>query len=322
MESLFGYEVQSEFARVAGIRSQAFVEKDPWARAVRQVLRSYWPRISLLAWKPHTERPGGSGISFMRSVLITGTSSGIGLATAVVLASRGWRVFATMRNLKKRGPLDQALCTVDVQDKVYVEELDVTSQTSIQAATDSILARTENRLDAVVHNAGVAAAGTLEDVPESELRRVTETNFFGVLALTRALLPTFRAQRRGRIVIVSSEAAFYGQPTNAIYCASKWAIEGWAEATVYELEPFGIDVVLVEPGPYCTAIWESTPPIPASGQSLSELGAAGVWCCRCTRRHNEPRSKGSRSCHCPRARSPPAAIPLSGRPLRAPQPLF
>ena len=70
----------------------------------------------------------------------------------------------------------------------------------------------------------------MEDVPESELRRVMETNFFGVLGLTRALLPTFRAQRRGRIVIVSSEAAFMGQPTNSIYCASKWAVEGCAEA--------------------------------------------------------------------------------------------
>jgi NAD(P)-dependent dehydrogenase (short-subunit alcohol dehydrogenase family) len=195
----------------------------------------------------------------MRSVLITGTSSGIGLATAVVLASRGWHVFATMRNLNKKGPLERALATAGAQDNVEIEKLDVASQTSIQAAVDSILARTDNRLDAVVHNAGVAAAGALEDVPESELRRVMETNFFGVLALTRALLPTFRAQGHGRIVIVSSEAAFYGQPTNAIYCASKWAVEGWAEAMAYELEPFGIDVVLVEPGPYRTEIWESTP---------------------------------------------------------------
>jgi NAD(P)-dependent dehydrogenase (short-subunit alcohol dehydrogenase family) len=201
----------------------------------------------------------------MPSVLITGTSSGIGLATAVVLASRGWRVFATMRSLKKRVLLDQALCTADVQDKVHVEELNVTSKASIQAATNSILSRNENRLDAVVHNAGVAAAGALEDIPESELRRVMETNFFGVLALTCALLPTFRAQSRGRIVIVSSEAAFYGQPTNAIYCASKWALEGWAEATAYELEPFGIEIALVEPGPYRTAIWESSPRFQSSG---------------------------------------------------------
>ena len=193
----------------------------------------------------------------MRSVLITGTSTGIG--QAVVLASRGWRVFATMRNLDKRSLLERALKGAGVQNGVEIEELDVTSAASIQSAVASILSRTGNRLDAVVHNAGVASAGALEEVPESELRRVMETNFFGVLGLTRALLPNFRAQGRGRIVIVSSEAAFIGQPTNSIYCASKWALEGWAEAIAYELEPFGIEIVLIEPGPYRTEIWETTP---------------------------------------------------------------
>jgi NAD(P)-dependent dehydrogenase (short-subunit alcohol dehydrogenase family) len=183
----------------------------------------------------------------MRSVLITGTSTGIGQATAVTLAARGWRVFATMRNLEKRGLLEQALKEAGVQNDVEIEQLDVTDTTSIRSAVASTLSQTGNKLDAVVHNAGVAAVGALEDVPESELRRVMETNFFGVLELTRALLPTFRAQRRGRIVIVSSEAAFMGQPTNSIYCASKWAVEGWAEAVAYELEPFGIDIILVEP---------------------------------------------------------------------------
>ena len=196
-----------------------------------------------------------------RSVLITGTSTGIGLMTAALLTSRGWRVFATMRNLEKRGLLEQTLEKTGLQGRVEIEQLDVTSGASIAGAVKSILARTGNKLDAVVHNAGVAAAGALEDVPESELRRVMETNFFGVLGLTRALLPTFRAQGSGRIVIVSSEAAFMGQPANAIYCASKWAIEGWAEATAYELEPLGIEIVLIEPGPYRTEIWSSTPRI-------------------------------------------------------------
>ena len=193
----------------------------------------------------------------MQSVLITGTSTGIGQATAVVLASRGWRVFATMRNLQKTGLLEQALKKAGLQSSVELEQLDVTSEASIQAAVESILARTGNKLDAVVHNAGVAAAGAFEDVPEPELRRVMETNFFGVLGLTRALLPTFRAQGNGRIVLVSSEAAFMGQPTNSIYCASKWAIEGWAEAIAYELEPFEIEVILIEPGPYRTEIWKT-----------------------------------------------------------------
>ena len=197
----------------------------------------------------------------MRSVLITGTSTGIGQVTAVTLAVRGWRVFATMRNLEKSGPLGQALKQAGVQDGVEIERLDVSAAASISSAVASTLSQTGNTLDAVVHNAGVAAAGALEDLPETELRRVMETNFFGVLQLTRALLPTFRAQGRGRIVIVSSEAAFMGQPTNSIYCASKWAVEGWAEAIAYELEPFDIDIVLVEPCPYRTEIWDSTPRI-------------------------------------------------------------
>jgi NAD(P)-dependent dehydrogenase (short-subunit alcohol dehydrogenase family) len=201
----------------------------------------------------------------MRSVLITGTSTGIGQAMAVTLAARGWRVFATMRNLEKRGLLQQALKEAGVQHGVAIEQLDVTNDASIRSAVASTLSQTGNKLDAVVHNAGVAAAGAFEDVPKSELRRVMETNFFGVLGLTRALLPTFRAQRRGRIVIVSSEAAFIGQPTNSIYCASKWAIEGWAEAIAYEVEPFGIDIILVEPGPYRTEIWDSTPRIQPPG---------------------------------------------------------
>ena len=117
-----------------------------------------------------------------------------------------------MRNVEKRSLLEQALKEADVQNDIEIEQLDVTSEVSIQSAVKSIVARTGNKLDAVVHNAGVAAAGTLEDVPESELRRVMETNFFGGLGLTRALLPVFRAQGHGRIVIVSSEAAFLGQP--------------------------------------------------------------------------------------------------------------
>jgi NAD(P)-dependent dehydrogenase (short-subunit alcohol dehydrogenase family) len=90
------------------------------------------------------------------------------------------------------------------------------------------------------------------------VRRVLETNFFGILALTRALLPTFRGQGNGRIAVVSGDAAFFGQPANSMYCASKWAIDGWAEAVAYELAPFGIDVVLIEPGPYRTPIWQNS----------------------------------------------------------------
>jgi NAD(P)-dependent dehydrogenase (short-subunit alcohol dehydrogenase family) len=108
-----------------------------------------------------------------------------------------------------------------------------------------------------VHNAGIAIGGAFEDLPDADVRRVMETNFFGVLELTRALLPALRAQRGGRILIVSSEAAFMGEPANAVYCASKWAVEGWAEAIAYELSAFGIEIVLVEPGPFPTDIWKA-----------------------------------------------------------------
>jgi NAD(P)-dependent dehydrogenase (short-subunit alcohol dehydrogenase family) len=195
----------------------------------------------------------------MPTVLITGTSTGIGRATTEVLAAAGWRVFATMRDLAKKEPLERALKTAGVESQVTIRQLDVNDPASIEAAVAAVLAETGNTLDAVVQNAGVAVAGAHEDIPDTDIRRVMETNFFGVLALTRALLPTFRTQRGGRMVLISSQAAFAGQPANSIYCASKWAIEGWAESIAFELDGFGIDVLLVEPGPYRTEIWRSTP---------------------------------------------------------------
>ena len=195
----------------------------------------------------------------MPTVLITGTSSGIGRATAEVLAQRSWRVFATMRDLQKREKLETALKKSGLQDRVELIQLDLNDASSIEAAVASVLTRTDGTLDAVVQNAGISVAGAFEDLPGAEIRRVMETNFFGVLELTRALLPVFRAKRDGRIVLVSSEAAFMGQPANSIYCASKWALEGWAESLAYDVEPFGIKVILVEPGPYRTQIWRSTP---------------------------------------------------------------
>ncbi len=201
----------------------------------------------------------------MRTVLVTGTSSGFGLVTVVELAERGWRVFATMRNLDKKGPLQAALDQAGVGDNVEIGLLDVTNADSVRTCVERTLAATGGRLDAVVHNAGVASGGAFEDIPDADLRRVMETNFWGVLELTRALLPTFRKQRAGRIVIVSSESAFAGQPANSIYCASKWAVEGWAESLAFEVTQFGVDIVLIEPGPYVTDIWQSSPRINPEG---------------------------------------------------------
>ncbi len=194
----------------------------------------------------------------MPTVLITGTSTGFGRVATELLAARGWRVFATMRDLARKEPLERALKDAGLSERVIFVQLDVTDPSSIEAAVKTVLAETGNTLDAVMHNAGIAVAGVLEDLSDADARRVMETNFFGPLNLTRALLPTFRAQRRGRIVFLSSQAAFAGQPGNSMYCASKWALEGWAESLAYEVDPFGIDVVLIEPGPYRTEIWNST----------------------------------------------------------------
>ena len=242
----------------------------------------------------------------MRTVLITGTSTGFGRVATELLAAKGWRVFATMRDLGRKGSLERALKDTGLSERVTYLQLDVTDPASIEAAVKSLLAETGNALDAVVQNAGIAVAGVLEDLPEPDIRSVMETNFFGALALTRALLPTFRAQRRGRIVLISSQAALAGQPGNAMYCASKWALEGWAESLAYEVDPFGIDIVLVEPGPYRTEIWNNTkwvtPPESAYFPWLKRLRQAADW--HQIRTSREPKEVAEVIAHALEARRP------------------
>ena len=137
----------------------------------------------------------------MPTVLVTGTSSGFGLVTVVELAKRGWDVVATMRDLAKRNELDRALAAAGASSNVRVEQLDVTDPQSIERAVAS-LGLPDRPLEAVVHNAGVAVGGVFEDLDEKHVRHVMEVNFFGVLALTKRLLPAFRGQRRGRIAII------------------------------------------------------------------------------------------------------------------------
>lgn len=207
----------------------------------------------------------------MPSVLITGTSSGFGLVTTVELARAGWHVHATMRDLSRRTVLDAELAKASAARNVSIGSLDVADPESIAASMAAVLSNPDSIPDAVVHNAGIALGGAFEEIAETDMRRVMEVNFFGVLAVTRYLLPAFRARRRGRITIISSDAAFAGEPTNSIYCASKWALEGWAEAIAYELAPFGIDIALIEPGPYQTRIWDSSPRVRSKDSPYGEF---------------------------------------------------
>jgi NAD(P)-dependent dehydrogenase (short-subunit alcohol dehydrogenase family) len=184
-------------------------------------------------------------------VLVTGTSSGIGLATVIECAAAGHRVVATLRNLEKRGPLEKAAkergLTLDV------EQLDVTHESADAKVRELILKY--GPFYGLVNNAGIAVAGAFEEQSEADVRDQFETNVFGLMRVTRAVLPAMRAAGRGRIVNVSSVSGRLGFPLLGVYAATKHAVEGFSEALRWELEPFGIQVVNVEPGMIKTPIF-------------------------------------------------------------------
>lgn len=185
----------------------------------------------------------------MAVILITGCSSGIGMLSALEFARRGYRVYASIRTLDNGGYLRTAAQTERLA--VEIIQLDVTDEASVRQAVAQVLER-EGRVDIVVNNAGFGASGPVEDYQDDELRHVFETNFFGAVRVTRAVLPTMRAQRSGTIVMVSSISGLRTFPFMAVYSASKFALEAISNGLRYELRPFGIRVVLVEPGNFKT----------------------------------------------------------------------
>lgn len=186
--------------------------------------------------------------------VITGSSSGFGLLTSIELAKAGFRVIATMRDLGRRDRLDQAAGTAGVADQLDIRQLDVTDFDALPAFVDAVI-RDYDRLDVLVNNAGFPLAGFAEDVTLAELRRQFETNFFGTVAMTKAVLPVMRRQHSGHIIMISSISGLHGSVTVSSYSASKHALEGWSESLRLEMNPLGIKVVLVEPGAFQTDIW-------------------------------------------------------------------
>jgi NAD(P)-dependent dehydrogenase (short-subunit alcohol dehydrogenase family) len=180
-----------------------------------------------------------------RVVLVTGASSGIGLACATHLAGRGYRVYGTSRRASTGHAAGVAMLTADVTDDHSVEQ-----------AVAAVLER-EGRLDIVVNNAGMGIAGPVENTSIEEAKRQLEVNFFGAFRVCRAVLPSMRSQRGGYIVNISSIAGFTAIPYQAMYCASKFALEGLSESLRMEVRPFGIKVVIVEPGDHKTALTEN-----------------------------------------------------------------
>lgn len=178
-----------------------------------------------------------------RNWLITGASSGIGYALAQRVLERGERVVATLR---KPGALDEL--RAQHGDRLQVAECDVTSVDAIRAAVAHAFDAL-TQIDVVVSNAGYGLFGAAEELTDEQIERQIRTNLIGSMQLIRAVIPRLRAQRHGRIVQVSSEGGRIGYPAFSAYHATKWGIEGFVEAVAKEVAPFGIDFLIVEPGP-------------------------------------------------------------------------
>ena len=182
-------------------------------------------------------------------VLITGASSGVGLATAVAFAKAGFTTVATMRDVGKRGALDDAARNAGVS--VTVESLDVQSHDSIAACLAKVAAD-HGRIDVLVNNAGAGFLASIEQTSEEDLRWVMEVNFFGVWNMTKAVFPQMREAKSGRIISVTSVGGLIGQPFNEAYCAAKFAVEGMMEGFAPLAKRMGVAVSLIEPGPINT----------------------------------------------------------------------
>lgn len=174
-----------------------------------------------------------------KTVLITGCSSGIGKKAAYYYAELGWNVVATMREVSMGADLAQAGITV--------LQLDVQNKDSIAQALEQAIDKF-GRIDVLVNNAGFGLFGVFESIPDEKIRQQFDVNLFGVMDVTRSLLPHFRQNKAGVIVNISSGAGVFTLPMLSLYCASKFALEGFSEALSYELLPLGIQVKLVEPG--------------------------------------------------------------------------
>jgi NAD(P)-dependent dehydrogenase (short-subunit alcohol dehydrogenase family) len=188
--------------------------------------------------------------------VLTGASSGFGLLTSVELAKAGFRVIASMRDPGKRERLVQAAALANVSDRIHVRALDVTQVDAIPEFVDSVI-RDYGRIDVLVNNAGFAVGGFAEDIRLEELRLQFDTNFFGAVAMTKAVLPIMRRQRSGHIIQISSIGGLQGAVSVSSYSASKHALEGWSESLRLEVNSLGIKVVLVEPGAFDTGVWTS-----------------------------------------------------------------
>lgn len=187
--------------------------------------------------------------------LVTGSSSGIGLETAVMLSNAGFKTYASMRNLDKSKNIREIANKDNLP--LHVIQLDVSDDGSVRDAITKIVTA-EKRIDVLVNNAGYGLFGSVEDMSMEEIKAQFETNFFGVVRVTQQVLPVMRKQRSGKIVNVSSVGGRIGLPILSAYHSTKFALEGLSESIAFELEPFGIRVIIIEPGVIRTNIINSS----------------------------------------------------------------
>ncbi len=190
-----------------------------------------------------------------QNILITGTSTGVGFESAILFAKNGYKVYATMRNLKKAGPLKEAIDGEDLA--IEILELDVTDYGSIEKAVKTVIDK-DGKIDILLNNAGAGFAKTLEQTSLEEIDWVTDVNYTGVVRTTKAVLPFMREARAGRVINITSVGGLVGQPFNELYCGAKFAVEGFTEAlATYAAKPFNLHFSIVEPGGIATEFMNS-----------------------------------------------------------------
>jgi len=189
-------------------------------------------------------------------VVVTGSSSGIGFETSLLLAKSGFYTYATVHKLEGEG--SRQIIDIAKKEKLPLEvvQLDVNSDESVTDTINSIVKK-HNRIDVIVNNAGYALGGALEETSMDEIRKQFETNFFGAVRVMRAAIPFMRSQRSGKIINITSMGGRISIPLSTFYHGSKFALEGVSESLQYELEPFGIKMILIEPGAVGSNFWKS-----------------------------------------------------------------
>jgi NAD(P)-dependent dehydrogenase (short-subunit alcohol dehydrogenase family) len=189
--------------------------------------------------------------------VVTGSSTGIGFETSLTLARNGFHTYATMRTLEASRGSEQITDIAKRENlPLQVIQLDVDNDKSVSDAINTIV-KDNGRIDIVINNAGYALAGPFEETSNEEIRAQFETNFFGAVRIMQTAIPIMREQRSGKIVNITSMGGRIAVPLDSIYHGTKFALEGLSECLQYELEPFGINIILIEPGAVGSSFWKN-----------------------------------------------------------------